>query len=206
MLTCAECSKKSCRSHSFDEMPKNCPTRDMSEDEIVSLYQDDALKEAVCSAIVECEGYCKLTRVEETMVYAHKMGYHKIGIAFCIGLKEEAKIFTEILRKNGFEVESIICKNGSVDKSKIQIEENDKLKPNQFEAMCNPIAQAKFLNEANTEFNVVIGLCVGHDSLFLRHTTAPTTVMIVKDRVLAHNPVGALYTYNSYYKKLSDLL
>ena len=69
------------------------------------------------------------------------------------------------------------------------------------ESMCNPIMQAKVLEQQGTDFNIVIGLCVGHDTLFLRHTHAPTTVMIVKDRVLAHNPAAALYTANTMYSR-----
>jgi len=68
--------------------------------------------------------------------------------------------------------------------------------------MCNPILQARLLAKQNTELNVVIGLCVGHDSLFIKYSQAPVTYLVVKDRVLAHNPVGALYTGGTYYKKL----
>ncbi len=66
--------------------------------------------------------------------------------------------------------------------------------------MCNPIAQAEFLNKENTEFNIVLGLCVGHDTLFFKYSKAPVTVLAVKDRVLAHNPLGAIYQSESYYK------
>ena len=68
--------------------------------------------------------------------------------------------------------------------------------------MCNPIAQALILNEAQTEFNVVLGLCVGHDSLFLKYAEAPCTMLAVKDRLLGHNPLAAIYTIESYYRSL----
>jgi len=70
---------------------------------------------------------------------------------------------------------------------------------------CNPIAQALLLNEVETDFNIIVGLCVGHDSLFIKYSKAPVTVLIAKDRRLAHNPAAALYTY--YYNKFfqSDL-
>lgn len=32
------------------------------------------------------------------------------------------------------------------------------------------------------------------------------TVMIVKDQVLAHNPVAALYTANGMYSRFKDIL
>ena len=47
-----------------------------------------------------------------------------------------------------------------------------------------------------------MGLCVGHDSLFFRYSTAPVTVLVTKDRVLAHNPIGALNFADSYYRKV----
>ena len=70
--------------------------------------------------------------------------------------------------------------------------------------MCNPIYQAKRLNAENTEFNIVMGLCVGHDSLFYKHSDALVTTLVTKDRVLGHNPAAALYTANSYYRKLLE--
>lgn len=68
--------------------------------------------------------------------------------------------------------------------------------------MCNPIAQAQLLNDCHTDFNIALGLCVGHDSLFFRYSQAPATVLAVKDKVLAHNPLGALYTADGYYRDL----
>ena len=38
--------------------------------------------------------------------------------------------------------------------------------------------------------NFLVGLCVGHDSLFIKYSEAPRTTLVTKDRVLAHNPVG----------------
>jgi len=58
------------------------------------------------------------------------------------------------------------------------------------------------LAEAGTGLNVAVGLCVGHDTLFFQHSAAPVTVLVAKDRVLGHNPVAALYTSRSYYRRL----
>ena len=68
--------------------------------------------------------------------------------------------------------------------------------------MCNPIHQAKRLNAEGTELNIIMGLCVGHDCLFTKYSEAPVTTLVAKDRVLGHNPVAALYTADSYYKRL----
>ena len=71
--------------------------------------------------------------------------------------------------------------------------------------MCNPILKAQMLNKVKTDINIVMGLCVGHDSLFYKYAEAPSTTLVVKDRVLGNNPVAALYTLDSYYKKLHHL-
>ena len=68
--------------------------------------------------------------------------------------------------------------------------------------MCNPILQAMVLNDGKTDLNVLLGLCVGHDSLFFKYAEAPCTVLAVKDRLLGHNPLAAIYTSDSYYRSL----
>jgi uncharacterized metal-binding protein len=42
--------------------------------------------------------------------------------------------------------------------------------------------------------NLIVGLCLGHDILFTMNSKAPVTTLIVKDRMLGHNPVIALYS------------
>lgn len=58
------------------------------------------------------------------------------------------------------------------------------------------------MNCAGVELNVLLGLCVGHDSLVLRHLEAPTTVLAVKDRMLGHNPLAAVHCSASYFNYL----
>jgi uncharacterized metal-binding protein len=156
---------------------------------------------ARAAARVEAKGYIKWTRVEDTIEFARLMGYRKLGIASCVGLKREAAILESVLRKNGFEVASAICKTGGVPKEMLGVEDEEKVQPGRFEAMCNPIAQAKLLDGAGCELNLLVGLCVGHDALFNKESKAPVTTLIAKDRVLGHNPAAALYNHQSYFKK-----
>jgi len=150
-------------------------------------------------------GYSKTTRVEETMGFARRMGRNRIGIAHCAGLMHEAKAAPRnIFMAGGFEVWTVCCKVGSINKEDLGIRDEEKVRPGQYEAMCNPVAQAALLAQAGTQFNVVIGLCVGHDSLFFMHSKAPATVLVAKDRVLGHNPAAALYTTHSYYRRLTE--
>ena len=61
-------------------------------------------------------------------------------------------------------------------------------------------SRALILNEEKCDFNLMLGLCVGHDSLFLKYIEGPVTVVAVKDRLLGHAPLNALYSF--YYKFL----
>jgi len=148
------------------------------------------------SSEIEREFYCRMTRLEELLEFAKRMEFRKIGIAFCIGLFEEAKFVAEVFERYGFEVFSVACKVGAVDKSELGL---GKIRPQEKESICNPVGQAKVLNEVGTEMNVIVGLCVGHDMLFQMYSRAPVTTLIVKDRVLAHSPAGAIYS--SYYRR-----
>jgi uncharacterized metal-binding protein len=56
------------------------------------------------------------------------------------------------------------------------------------------------LPHARTELNLLLGLCVGHDSLFMKHSVAPVTVLAAKDRVLGHNPLAAIHIADGYYR------
>jgi len=161
----------------------------------------DDMKIAYNAALVEAEGYCRKSRLEEIIIFANKCDFKKLGVAMCMGLKKEGTILCTILRSNGFQVDSVVCKNGAIPKEHIRIKDHEKIRPGCFEPICNPIGQAKALNDAQTELNIMLGLCVGHDSLFLKYSKAPVTVFAAKDRVLAHNPLGAIYLSETYYKK-----
>lgn len=204
MYTCDSCEKHSCKIGDLTNAPKNCPCRKLDELEKIKKFylEEENLKMAHNSALVESEGYCQLTRVQEIIDFAKRCNYKKIGIAFCIGLAKETKTFANILRYHGFEVSSVVCKSGAIKKEFINISKEQQVRPQcEFEAMCNPIGQAYFLNEEKTDLNILLGLCVGHDTLFLKYSKAPTTIFAVKDRVLGHNPLAAVYLADGYYNK-----
>ena len=142
------------------------------------------------ASAIEARHYCQETRLAETVLFAENLGVRKVGLAFCIGLAREAAVIAEILARR-FEVVSVCCKLGGIAKRTLGLEQIDPKK--QHESMCNPAGQADLLNEAGTELNVLCGLCVGHDAVFTMTSDAPVTTLIVKDRVLAHNPIGAVY-------------
>jgi uncharacterized metal-binding protein len=206
--TCTDCFVLDCYRRN-KKAPDFCLTKGTSVAKIRSttrLYAGDSIDGKVARAAAEVEGryYGKLTRVEEIVAFARRIGARRIGIATCIGLVEEARVFTKVLEAKGFEWHSVLCKVGSVDKIAIGISDELKILRGHHEAICNPILQAKLLNAQKTDLNVIVGLCVGHDALFNKYSHALVTTLITKDRVLGHNPAAALYTSGFYYKRLFD--
>jgi uncharacterized metal-binding protein len=201
---CLSCGANPCDEGKLNEAFEDCPMKspELLQDAYLTYTDDPMVRRiALAAAQVESTGYMKWTRVEDTIEFARRMNYKTLGIACCIGLKREGAILEAVLKKNGFSVVSVICKTGGVDKEKIGIKEEEKLHPGSFEAMCNPIAQAKLLDSQGSELNIVVGLCVGHDALFYKASKAPVTTLVAKDRVLCHNPVAALYNHQSYYRR-----
>jgi len=135
------------------------------------------------------------TRLEEIVEFAKQADYTRLGVAFCIGLAREAEFVAKVLAQH-FKVDSVCCKMSGLNKDEHGM---SKIKPDQFEIACNPIGQAQMLNRVKTELNIQMGLCLGHDILFQKYAEAPVTVLVVKDRVLANNPMGV--AYGSYWRQ-----
>jgi uncharacterized metal-binding protein len=203
-------------SPSLDKLPGFCPMKLMPDVfvEAAAEYEQSAIREFARLASVQ-EFQCferlmdgvraKLPRVEELIQFARKCSYKKLGIAHCGGLMKEAGILADILEANGFEIVSVQCKAGCVPKEEIGIQPDQKvLGPENWETMCNPIAQAMILNHAQVDMAIMLGLCIGHDTLFIKYCDVPLTVLAVKDRVLGHNPLAAIYTSEIYYRRLRN--
>ena len=196
--------------------PSFCPTNNYQavvDAAAEELKKPDILEFARQASIQESEGYANREigyehvkpvkpRIQETIEFARRMNYKRLGLAFCLGLRPEAKIVEKLFASQGFEVVSALCKMGRTPKEDIGVRDDQKINIGCFESMCNPIAQAFVMNEEKTEFNIIMGLCVGHDSLFLKYADAPCTVLAAKDRLLGHNPLAAIYTIDTYYRSL----
>lgn len=201
-LSCVDCGACSCGGED-GKYPDFCLTANMDEEtkaEIMAFYEDETNRKIMQTAAgIEADGYCVWPRIQETVEFARRMGFHKIGIATCVGLIRESRTIAKIFRSHGFEVYGIGCKVGAVAKTDVGIDEACcRVGCN----MCNPIMQAELLNREGTEMNIVVGLCVGHDSLFYKYSKAVTTTLIAKDRVTGHNPAAAIYNLDSYYERL----
>jgi uncharacterized metal-binding protein len=216
-INCAKCvsAHKRCRVRE-GKGAAACPASQEREqiERITEKYELPQNKEfARLASIQEAECYANRdrkpfvmhptkSRLEEIMEFCRKMGYRRLGLAFCGGVAPEASLFVDVLEQNGFDVVGVSCKVGAIPKERLGLKEEEKTLIGEFDPMCNPIAQAEILNASNTDFNILLCLCVGHDSLFFRYIKGLTTVFAVKDRVTAHNPMAALYTSGTYYRRL----
>lgn len=215
---CALCQPKFCGSIVKDEtkLPAYCPMKnfpDLKESAAKKyrdpknslLFQKAAVTEKECYDLKlrreEGKVFPLSPRIREVAEFAHKIGARKLGLAFCSGLADEAARATAILEKHDLKITSAVCSCGAVDKTELGIPPEEKIGgPDNFEAACNPLFQAAVLNQVETDFNILIGLCVGHDMLFTQASEAPVTTLIVKDRFTGHNPVISLYS--RYHKDI----
>jgi uncharacterized metal-binding protein len=202
--TCFKCdSVNQCTIGRPNKELENCPMNVSPEitKEAMKLYEmDEFIKKSTnVASIVEAKGYMHWPRLKDTIEYAKGMGFKKIGLASCVALQNETEKTAQILLNYDFEVCSVCCKTGSINKLKVGV-------PKEYSMMsktgypigfvtCNPVAQALILNKAETDLNLIVGLCVGHDINFTRLSEAPVTTFIAKDRLSPHNPATVLYTH-----------
>ena len=191
-MNCALCNDKVCY------QGKDCTK---IKNRVMEEYKKESNKKIMkVASYIEANYYMKYTRLEELIKFCQEIGFNHLGIAFCIGLEQEARTLYEILERY-FKVDSVCCKICGIDKSALNF---PKIKQYRYEATCNPIGQAILLNNKKTNLNIIFGLCIGHDILFSKYSDAPVTNLVVKDRVLAHNPMGVLSS-RYYQKKMLNL-
>ena len=147
---------------------------------IIALYDDE---DRALVQVIEGSRTPGASRAEEIVAFAKAAGYRRVGIAHCVAVTREAEAFEGMLAEH-FEVTRVDCKVFGIDKGEFVEGASG--------TACNPVGQAKVLADAGTELNVAMALCLGHDLLFAKHSAAPVTTLVVKDRVHGHNPIAAL--------------
>jgi uncharacterized metal-binding protein len=123
-------------------------------------------------------------RIDEFISFAKKANYHKIGIAHCIRMQKYADKFARILKRHGFDVYYADCKKDRINNCEFPSEES--------RIKNTPLYQAKYLEEKNTDINVNIGLCLGHELMFIKKSHAPVTTILVRDFATKHRIVKSL--------------
>ena len=207
-VSCMECEIYKCRYPGVKEpWPEKCPRKHYAGilKNTMEKHRRDphvrkvnvACEETMRRGYDPGESVYTWPRVRELIEYARVLGYKKIGIAGCIGLIDESKTLGKILTDAGFQVSLVNCMAGGITRSSVGLKER---KEASSPFVCNPLFQAEVLNKVDTDLNVMVGLCLGHDILFIKNSKADVTPLIVKDRITGHNPVAALYTSKTYYK------
>lgn len=153
----------------------------MKNKKVADLYDNDSLNVMRAAEEAYVRGS---NRLEEIKNYARQAGIKRIGIAHCVSMPREADAVNRFL-SDEFQVFSVDCKCGRISKSDMLGCEGESL-------MCNPAGQAEFLKDKNTELNISMGLCVGHDMLFSQKSDVAVTTLVVKDRVNHHNPIEGI--------------
>lgn len=192
---CAKCPSKICLLGPSDEGPKFCPmntTPDVFKDAREVAAKPEIRKMFRGVARTWKDSALSKDRIEEVMIYAANMGFKRLGLAFCIGLSDQAKVVSALFQKCGFEVVSVCCMTGGFSSDDVGLSEDDKIYAEGRQPQCNPVGQALLMNNHQTELNVLLGLCVGDDALLIKHSQAPVTVLAVKDRIHFHNPLAAI--------------
>lgn len=186
-FNCLNCSNKICL------LGANCVDTVACSSTIFSA-EDRRIVEATLD--ISHEEPRRLCRLAELVYFSIEMNYKRIGVAFCVEMWEPAQILYEVLSRF-FEVVPVCCKIGGIDEGEFATGSTKWKEANEISVACNPIGQAVVLNHSGTHFNVAMGLCVGADALFSMNSEAPTSTLFVKDKSLANNPIGALYS--EYY-------
>ncbi len=187
---CAQCEEQYCQKRIRDDLPEGCPM--LAEgciEEMAAQYDPEEIRAFYADSLESMRrSFGRYPRIIEAVEFCRLRGYRKIGVAYCSGMLRFGRAVSEVFEREGFEVCSVGCKLGGFSPEELTgtpppapPEGRGDARPPR--AVCNPIGQAMLLNEQGTQFNVVAGLCVGHDSLFFQYSRAPCTVVVLKDRL-----------------------
>jgi uncharacterized metal-binding protein len=191
---CAYCATAASFKGDVCRMPKTCPTLtqpEVSKDAAPYKTPENAETMRVADATPFTDDGRLRNRVEELVHFAKGRGMTKVGVAFCVSLTKEAQALGRMLEAEGLEAALVCCRVGAIDYDEIGL---SKKHPERFAAICNPVAQARLLNEKKVDLVAQLGLCIGHDLLLQEASDAPVTTLVVKDRALDHHPIEALRT------------
>jgi len=189
---CLHCTTAGSFKGDVSRMPRTCPTRthpEVAGDTSGYLGAERQALMRAADATPFKPDHTLRNRVEEVAHFARARGMRRVGVAFCVSLLQESQRLAGLLQAEGLETELVCCRVGAVDHDAIGL---PKAHPDRFAAICNPVAQARLLNERKVDLVAQVGLCVGHDLVLQEECDAPVTTLVVKDRALDHHTVAAL--------------
>jgi len=175
-----------CTNCTYDKQCRNaetCLATSFDRDEVVQKYVEESKIVQAAADLVDFGRAGTLSRLQETIAFAKKMEYKRIGLAYCYGMEKQVTQLAKIIRSNGLNVRPVSCTVGGIPQNQVNPESAF------CTVSCNPIGQARQLNNENVDLVVMVGLCLGHDILFQREVKADCTTLVVKDRVHNHAPL-----------------
>jgi len=193
-IVCRQCKTNECLNRYPQGVPDYCQAKKFQEAMGAAkgqYFEPEVAKIHLATAKVLKRGAYDWSRVQQCIEFARELGVTKVGLAVCIGLVREGREFARFLGRAGLEVVSVACMIGAVEPQETGIPD-ELVTP--IGISCNPIAQAEIMNQENTQLNFIYGLCVGHDTLFIMHSRAPVTYVVVKDTVTGNNPSAVLFS------------
>lgn len=187
-MSCTECTVHAC--FAGGALPSDCTSNLASEDvreKACAFYLESDVAPLVNAASEATHAALngKWPRIRELILFAHEMGAHRIGIASCKSFIPESEMLADILRSEGFEPIDAMCRIGSLRRSDVGLHDESPERANML--TCNPYMQADVLNEAGCDFNIIMGLCLGHDMMFTKRSNAWVTTLAIKDWSCAHD-------------------
>ncbi len=191
-IQCHQCKDNECLAMYPGGIPQYCQVqrfRGLIEESKHQYLESDTEKFHLAAAKVLKRGGYDWSRVQQCIEFARELGAKKVGLAVCVGLLREGREFARFLDRAGFQVISVACMVGGLKAQETGIPEEW---VNPLGISCNPIVQAEILNQEGTELNFIYGLCVGHDTIFIKRSEAPVTYVVVKDMVTGNNPTAVL--------------
>ncbi|MCX6170313.1 MAG: DUF1847 domain-containing protein [Ignavibacteriales bacterium] len=181
-MDCVQCFPKYCRT------TDSCGTEKFETDNLLSDYKESENQQIVRSsaALVDNGKAGLLSRLQEIIEFIKSMNYAKIGLAYCYGMEQDAKVLKDIFWKEGLKLITVSCTVGGLSQNEINTSSSN------HNVSCNPIGQAQQLEAEEVEFVLLMGICLGHDILLHRNLKVDFTTFVVKDRVYNHQPHLAL--------------
>jgi len=191
-IQCHQCKDNECLARYPQGIPEDCQAQRFPEIVEQSKRQyldpDDSGLHLAAAKVLKRGGY-DWSRVQQCIEFARELGAKKVGLAVCVGLIREGREFARFLDRAGFQVVSVACMVGGLEPQETGIPDEW---ANPLGISCNPIAQAEIMNREGTELNFIYGLCVGHDTIFIKRSKAPVTYVVAKDVVTGNNPGAVL--------------
>jgi uncharacterized metal-binding protein len=182
IMDCTNCQPKTCR------VSESCGIEKFDSIEVIKDYQEpeNQIILQAAASLVDNGKAGTLSRLQETIEFIKRMEYKRVGLAYCYGMEKDAKLMKEIFKAEGIRLRTVSCTVGGINQDEINTSSCTE------KVSCNPLGQARELNDEEVDFVIIMGICLGHDILLQRNLKSDFTTLVVKDRVFVNAPLKAL--------------